>query len=587
VDRDEVERKLAAILAADVAGYSRLMGADEEGTLRTLKRHRAELIDPKITEHHGRIVKTTGDGLLVEFPSVVDAVRCGAEMQLAMAARNRETPEERRIEFRLGVNLGDVIVDGGDIYGDGVNVAARLEGLAEPGGICISRAARDQVRDRLDLELEDLGEQNVKNIARPVRVFRVVLESGGGPPASALELPDKPSIAVLPFANMSGDAEQEYFAEGISEDIITELSRFNSVFVIARNSSFTYKGRDVKVQEVARDLGVEYVVEGSVRKAGNRVRVTAQLIEAASGNHLWAERYDRDLEDIFAVQDEVTQTVVATVAGRLEAAEMERTKRKPTERLAAYDYLLQGKDLHHRVTKEANAEGLEMLEKAIELDPDFAEAHAWLACTLGQSWARGWAEQGEETLDRCRAEIRAAHELDAGPGPQPQRPPHRRAEGLPAHLSGAVRGRRRVGAKGHAPRSLPLGAELVLPGAGALYGAALRRGGRGLDADQRAPGGASGRPRRRQRPPGRRCRGQGSGCRHPRGRPRFHRRRPRRVVVLRAAVGQGPPAPGPDRGGLAGVRAPATDPAPYMARAARPSGRGGSSSLWSSKRHLQ
>ncbi len=411
--RDEVERKLAAILAADVVGYSRLMGADEEGTLKALKRHRAEVIEPKVAEHHGRIVKTTGDGILVEFMSVVDAMRCAVEVQGAMAERNHDVPEERRIVFRLGVNLGDVIADEGDIYGDGVNVAARLEGLAEPGGICISRAVRDQVRDKMPLSLEDLGEQSVKNIARPVRAFRVVLapEPRAGA-AAALELPDKPSIAVLPFANMSGDAEQEYFADGISEDIITELSRFNSLFVIARNSSFAYKGRNVKVQEVARDLGVKYVVEGSVRKAGNRVRVTAQLIEAASGNHLWAERYDRDLEDIFVVQDEVTQTVVATLAGRLEAAEMERVKRKPTERLAAYDYLLRAKGLHHRFTKEANAEAVHLLEKAVELDPDYAEGHAWLACSLGQGWARGWTERGGAGLERAEKAIRTAYALD-------------------------------------------------------------------------------------------------------------------------------------------------------------------------------
>ncbi|MEE8245842.1 MAG: adenylate/guanylate cyclase domain-containing protein [Alphaproteobacteria bacterium] len=411
--RDEVERKLAAILAADVVGYSRLMGADEEGTLKALKRHRAEVIEPKVAEHHGRVVKTTGDGILVEFMSVVDAMRCAVEVQGAMAERNHDVPEERRIVFRLGVNLGDVIADEGDIYGDGVNVAARLEGLAEPGGICISRAVRDQVRDKMPLALEDLGEQNVKNIARPVRAFRVVLapEPRAGA-AAALELPDKPSIAVLPFANMSGDPEQEYFADGISEDIITELSRFNSLFVIARNSSFAYKGRNVKVQEVARDLGVKYVVEGSVRKAGNRVRVTAQLIEAATGNHLWAERYDRELEDIFAVQDEVTRTVVATLAGWLEAADMERAKRKPTERLDAYDYLLRGKVLHHRFTKEANAEGARMLEKAVELDPEFAEAHAWLACIIGQGWARGWAEKDANALARAEEAVKTAYALD-------------------------------------------------------------------------------------------------------------------------------------------------------------------------------
>ena len=301
-------RRLTAILAADVAGYSRLMGADEEGTHARLKAHRRALVDPKIAEHHGRIVKNTGDGLLAEFLSVVDAVRCAVEVQRGMAERNAATPSEQRIEFRVGINLGDVIVEGDDIFGDGVNITARLEALAEPGGICVSRVVRDQVRDKLDFAFEDMGEQQVKNIARPVRVYRIRATASERPntiAVPALTLPDKPSVAVLPFTNMSADPEQEFFADGIAEDVITALSRYPSLFVIARNSCFTYKGRAVDLKQVGRELGVRYVLEGGLRKAGNRIRVTAQLVEAETGKHVWAERYDRDLADIFAVQDEI------------------------------------------------------------------------------------------------------------------------------------------------------------------------------------------------------------------------------------------------------------------------------------------
>jgi adenylate cyclase len=303
-------RRLTAILAADVAGYSRLMGADEEGTHERLKAHLGELVEPKIGEHRGRTVKNTGDGLLAEFASVVDAVRCAVDVQRGMIDREPEVPEERRIRFRIGVNLGDVIAEEHDIFGDGVNVAARLEALAEPGGICVSRVVRDQVRDRLDYTFDDLGEQQVKNIARPVRVYRVrdlgAATKGPSPTTSpVLPLPDKPSIAVLPFTNMSSDAEQEFFADGIAEDVTTALLRYPSLFVIARNSSFTYKGRAVDVKEVGRELGVRYVLEGSLRKSGNRIRITAQLVEAQTGKHIWAERYDRDLADIFAVQDDI------------------------------------------------------------------------------------------------------------------------------------------------------------------------------------------------------------------------------------------------------------------------------------------
>jgi len=302
VEQEQVNRRMAAILAADVAGYSRLMGADEEGTHARLKAHRHQLVDPKIAEHRGRVVKTTGDGMLVEFASVVDAVRCAVDLQRGMAERNTEVPTDRRIEFRIGINLGDIIVDGDDIYGDGVNIAARLEGLAEPNGVCVSRVVRDQVRDRLDLVFEDMGEQQVKNIARPVRVFRLAAPSSEQKttaPKPALALPDKPSIAVLPFTNLSGDREQDYFADGIVEDIITALSRVKWLFVIARNSSFTYKGRAVDVKQIGRELGVRYILEGSVRKAGNRVRIAGQLIDAAPGIHIWADHFDGALDEFF------------------------------------------------------------------------------------------------------------------------------------------------------------------------------------------------------------------------------------------------------------------------------------------------
>ncbi len=335
---ERVERRLAAVLAADVASYSRLMGADEEGTLRQLKAHRRELVDPKITEHRGRIVKTTGDGMLVEFFSVVDAVRCAVDIQRDMAVRNAGVPADKRIEFRVGINVGDIIIDGGDIFGDGVNVAARLEALADPGGIMVSGVVHDQVRDKLSFDFEDLGEQAVKNITRPVGVHRVQLteQVAGGKSATAAgrmerTASDRPSLAVLPFANMSGDAEQEYFADGITEDIITALSKLRWFFVVARNSSFTYKGKAVDVKRIARELGVRYVLEGSVRKSGNRVRITAQLIDAATGNHIWADRYDSELHDIFDLQDQVTTRVVGAIAPKLEQVEIERVKHRSTE----------------------------------------------------------------------------------------------------------------------------------------------------------------------------------------------------------------------------------------------------------------
>jgi len=393
---ERAERKLAAILAADVAGYSRLMGADEEGTLAALKAHRAALIDPEIAGHRGRVVKTTGDGMLIEFPSVVDAVRCAIAVQAGMAARNAAVPQEKRIEFRVGINLGDIIIDGDDIHGDGVNIAARLEGIAEPGRICISESAHHQVRDRFDLRFEDLGEQQLKNIARPVRVFRAPLEKGPAKERPALAVPEKPSIAVLPFQNMSGDAEQEYFSDGVVEEIITALSRMRWLFVIARNSSFTYKGRAVDVKQVGRELGVRYVLEGSVRKAGNRLRITGQLIDAATGAHLWADRFDGGLEDVFELQDRVTSSAIGAIAPKLEQAEIERAKRKPTESLDAYDYYLRGMASCYRWDKDAINEALELFYKAIARDPEFASAYG------GATWCYFWRMVNGWTTDRER-----------------------------------------------------------------------------------------------------------------------------------------------------------------------------------------
>jgi adenylate cyclase len=400
-----LERRLAAILAADVVGYSRLMGEDEAGTLERLKCLRRELVQPRITERKGRVVKLMGDGLLAEFPSVVEAVQCAVDIQRGMNERESEITGERRIRLRIGINLGDIIVEGSDIYGDGVNVAARLEALSNPGCICVSGTVFDSVKGKVGLDFEDLGEQQLKNINDPVRVYRVVLVSGTndgeGANTSAgstavLELPQKPSVAILPFSNMSGDPEQEYFADGITEDIITELSRFQSIFVIARNSAFTYKDRAVRVQDVGQNLGVRYVVEGSVRKAGERVRVTVQLIDAQSGNHIWAERYDRNLVDIFELQDELTQSIVATLPGRVESADIERFKRTPFHDISAYDCVLRAKLSHHRGTPEDNAEGIRLLDQAINTDPDCASAYAWKGCTLAQSYTRGYIEYSDE-----------------------------------------------------------------------------------------------------------------------------------------------------------------------------------------------
>jgi adenylate cyclase len=415
MEQRTVERRLAAILAADMVSYSRLMEADETGTLARLRTHRLELIDPAIAKNKGRLIKTTGDGLLVEFQSVTGAVECALEIQRRLARRNADVPPAHRIEFRIGINLGDVIIEDGDIFGDGVNVAARLQGLAQPGGICVSGAIRDQVGDRLGVAFEDLGEQSVKNLARSIRVFRVRLDEAprpGRPAPSRPVVSDKPSIAVLPFVNMSGDPEQEFFADGLTEDIITALSRFRDLFVISRNSAFVHKGQAVKVQEVAAEFGVQYVVEGSVRKAGGRVRITVQLIDAETDRHVWAERYDRELEDIFAIQDEVTAAIVATLPGRVEAATHDRVTRKPTENMAAYECLLAGKVLHHRSTREDNAEAQRVLERAIALDPKYAHAHAWRACVLGQAWVYGWCEDRDAVFVHVGEELRLAQSLD-------------------------------------------------------------------------------------------------------------------------------------------------------------------------------
>jgi adenylate cyclase len=393
-----VTRKLAAILAADVAGYSRLMGTDEEGTLERLKAHRRELIDPKIAEHHGRIVKTTGDGMLVEFASVVDAVRCAVEVQERMVERNTDLASDQRITFRVGINLGDIIIDGDDIHGDGVNIAARLETMAEPGTVCVSGGAWEQARGKVPFGADDLGEHRLKNIERPVRVFRIASGAPATAPRKPLPLPDTPSIAVLPFQNLSGDPEQEYFADGMVEDIITALSRYRWLFVIARNSSFTYKGRAVDVKQVGRELGVRYVLEGSVRKAASRVRISGQLVDGSTGAHLWADRFEGALEDIFDLQDQVTASVVGAIAPRLEQAEMERAKRKLTESLDAYDYYLRGTASLYQWTRESIDEALRMFYRAIELDPDFASAYGAAAYCYTVRKSSNWMTDREQEI---------------------------------------------------------------------------------------------------------------------------------------------------------------------------------------------
>jgi TolB-like protein/predicted TPR repeat methyltransferase len=409
---------LAAILAADIAGYSRLMGADEVGTLAALKSHRREVVDPTIAAYRGRIVKTTGDGMLVEFSSAVDAVTCAVAVQGKMAERNAETTP--RITFRIGINVGDIIIDGDDIFGDGVNVAARVENECEPGGVCLSGNAYEQIRGKTSFAFDDLGERSLKNIDRPVRLYaaRSATSSraaaGAKPPvelAKLLALPDKPSIAVLPFQNMSGDQEQEYFADGMVEEIITALSHFRNLFVIARNSSFTYKGRAVDVKQVGRELGVRYVLEGSVRKAGGKVRITGQLVDAVSGAHLWAGRFDGSVDDIFELQDQVTSSVVNAIAPKLEQAEIERAKRKPTENLDAYDHFLRGISVLNSWTRDSNYEATESFCKAIELDPNFASAYGMAAWCYVWRKANGWMEDRQSEIAEATRLARRAVEL--------------------------------------------------------------------------------------------------------------------------------------------------------------------------------
>jgi TolB-like protein/class 3 adenylate cyclase len=407
-----VERRLAAVLAADVAGYSRLMGANEEGTLARLKAVRKALVDPTIAAHRGRIVKTTGDGMLVEFSSAVDAVRGAVEVQSGMADQNASVPRDVRIEFRIGIHVGDIIIDDNDIFGDGVNIAARLEGIAEPGGVCISDDAYRQIRGKVEIAFDDMGPQALKNIAESMRAWRIkpsgqyAAMNQRSTPASeapALALPDKPSIAVLPFQNMSGDPEQDYFADGIVEDITTALSRIGWLFVISRNSSFTYKGKAIDIKQVGRDLGVRYILEGSVRKVGSRVRITGQLIDVSSNAHLWADKFDGDFQDIFELQDKVAGSVVGAISPKLEKAEIELSRRKPTENLGAYDYYLRGLSLFYEFTKEAHRQSLRMFEKATEIDPKFAIAHAAVAGWYITGKSFEWTARSQQ--EKVEAEI--------------------------------------------------------------------------------------------------------------------------------------------------------------------------------------
>jgi adenylate cyclase len=403
---ERLERRLAAVVAADVAAYGRLMRLNDERTLADLKSARRTLILPAVTAHRGRIVKTVSDEMLVEFPSAVDAAQCAVEVQRGMAARNVPVPEDERIEFRIGIHLGDVMIDENDLFGDGVNIAARLEKLAEPGGICISDDAHRQIRGKVNAVFDDLGEQTLKNIAEPMRAWRIRIgsEQALDPPKVSAQpdrpvaLPDMPSIAVLPFQNMSGDPEQEYFADGMVEEIITALSRFKSLFVIARNSTFTYKGKSVDIKHVGRELGVRYVLEGSVRRAGDRVRISGQLIEAATGTHIWADRFGGRLEDVFGLQDQVTTSVVGLIAPRLEQAEFERARHKPTDKLDSYDFYLRGAALLHQRSSATEAYGY--FKKAIERDPDYAAAHVMVAWT----WMARQAIYGMPLADDDRAE---------------------------------------------------------------------------------------------------------------------------------------------------------------------------------------
>jgi adenylate cyclase len=417
VPQDTYKRKLAAILSADVKGYSRLMGEDEDATIRTLTSYR-NIMTNLIQQYRGRVVDSPGDNLLAEFSSIVDAVKCAVEIQKELSTRNTELPENRKMEYRIGINLGDLVEDGERIYGDGVNIAARVEGLAEGGGICISGTVYDQIENKLDLGYENLGEHSVKNISKPIRVYKIPIEleifqekdDEKSDPLVDLLIPDKPSIAVLPFTNMSGDPEQEYFSDGITEDIITALSRVPDMLVIARNSTFTYKGKAVKVQQVSKELGVRYVLEGSVRKAGNRVRITAQLIDATTGNHLWADRYDRELEDIFAIQDEITIKIVAEMQVALTTGVRARLISKGTDNIDAYQKLLQAEDILASLNPDEFPVARQLLEEVIELDPNWGRAYGMLGVALVASLPR--EEFPEKTIQRALELAQKAVTLD-------------------------------------------------------------------------------------------------------------------------------------------------------------------------------
>ena len=412
---ERILRRLAAILAADVVGYSRLMGADETGTLARLKALRGELLNPKVSEYGGRVVKTTGDGTLIEFPSAVDAVNHAIDVQRSMAQRNIDEAHDSRMDLRIGINVGDVIVEGEDIFGDGVNVAARLEALAEPGGICISGTVYDQVRGKLDMPIQDLGEQSLKNIVEPVRVIAVTLEAGTPGPATASHTDAifrRPAVAVLPFENLSADPDQEYFADGLTEDIITALSLWRSFPVIARNSTFAYKGTSPDIRRVGEELGARYVIEGSVRKAGNRVRVTFQLINAATGHHVWAEKLDRDLEDIFSLQDEISARIAGTIAPEIDRAESTRSKAAIPANLGAWECYQRGLALLDEFTRKSNRASREMQLRAIELDPSYSAAYAQLALTHHIDLYLEFTQSREDSLSQLLKAARTAVALD-------------------------------------------------------------------------------------------------------------------------------------------------------------------------------
>jgi len=416
--RITMERRLTAILFYDVVGYSISMGRDEASTIEALKANRSMIVAPLAKQHCGRTIQVLGDGGFMEFASAVDAVRFAIAMQNAVAERNSELPKEQCLVYRIGINIGDVVADDDFIYGDGVNITARLEGLALPGGICVHQTVRDQVRGKLDLEFDDLGEKSLKNIKRPVRAFHVIMDAlrdVDDVNDQQQVLPRavvKPTVAVLPFENMSGDAEQEFFVDGLTEDILTELSRRHELFVISRNSSFVYKGQAVNIREVAQDLGAQYIVEGSVRKAGERLRITVQLIDAANDSHIWAEKYDRKLDDIFEIQDEVTSAIVATLPGRVEAAQHDQLARKTPANMAAYECVLAAKVLHHRSDRECIEDALGLINRALELDPDYAHAHAWRGCIMAQKWVYGWCEDKDAAWAEVIKSVGRAFSLD-------------------------------------------------------------------------------------------------------------------------------------------------------------------------------